>query len=132
MSLDARDAPDAAPTAPHSPAAAGRHAAPDGPTGGPAAALDVGKIARAGALNLVGAAVSVVTTVGLTIVITRNADKDVAGAYFTLTSIFLILCAAARLGADTGAVYTIASLRARHETGRVRAAMRVAYAPTLA
>jgi O-antigen/teichoic acid export membrane protein len=105
-----------------------------GPAGTPdsAGTIDVGKIARAGALNLVGAAVSVVTTVGLTIVITRNVDKDVAGAYFTLTSIFLILCAAARLGADTGAVYTIASLRARHETNRVRAAMRVAYAPTLA
>ena len=165
MSLDARDAPDAASTAPRSPAAtgrhaaaataqqattaAGRHAAPDarlssdgvtdsagtlGSAGTPdsAGTIDVGKIARAGALNLVGAAVSVVATVGLTIVITRNADKDVAGAYFTLTSIFLILCAAARLGADTGAVYTIASLRARHETSRVRAAMRVAYAPTLA
>jgi O-antigen/teichoic acid export membrane protein len=165
VSLDARDAPDAASTAPRSPAAtgrhaaaataqqattaAGRHAAPDarlssdgvtdsagtlGSAGTPdsAGTIDVGKIARAGALNLVGAAVSVVATVGLTIVITRNADKDVAGAYFTLTSIFLILCAAARLGADTGAVYTIASLRARHETSRVRAAMRVAYAPTLA
>lgn len=156
MSLDARDAPDAAPaprdrpaatgrhasaaTARQSTTAAGRHAAPDvlAPSDGPGGAddaagtLDVGKIARAGALNLVGAAVSVVATVGLTIVVTRNADKDVAGAYFTLTSIFLILCAAARLGADTGAVYTIASLRARHETSRVRAAMRVAYAPTVA
>jgi len=92
--------------------------------------LDVGRIARAGALNLAGAAVSVVTTVGLTVVVTQNSSKAVAGAYFTLTSIFLILAAAARLGADTGSVYTIAGLRARGETGRIRAAIRVAYTPT--
>jgi O-antigen/teichoic acid export membrane protein len=139
VSLDARDAPDAATTAsaPVEPAGASPVPAQAVPSthaaeAKPATALDVGKIARAGALNLVGAAVSVVTTVGLTVVVTRNADKEVAGAYFTLTSIFLILCAAARLGADTGAVYTIASLRARHETSRVRAATRVAYAPTIA
>ncbi len=91
--------------------------------------LDVGRIARAGALNLIGAAVSVVATVGLTVVVTQNSSKDVAGAYFTLTSIFLILAGAARLGADTGTVYTIAQLRARGEAGRIRATIRVAYLP---
>jgi O-antigen/teichoic acid export membrane protein len=92
--------------------------------------LDVRRIARAGALNLIGAAVSVVATVGLTVVVTRNASKDVAGAYFTLTSIFLILAGAARLGADTGTVYALAQHRARGEVGRVRATIRVAYGPT--
>ncbi|HEY2792314.1 MAG TPA: polysaccharide biosynthesis C-terminal domain-containing protein [Micromonosporaceae bacterium] len=90
--------------------------------------FDRNRIARAGALNLVGAAVSVVATFGLTIVVTRNTTQQVAGAYFILTSVFLIL-QAAKLGADSGAVYMLAQHRALGQTNRIRAAMRVAYVP---
>jgi O-antigen/teichoic acid export membrane protein len=90
--------------------------------------LDRGRIARAGVLNLVGAGVSVVATFALTIVVTRNTTHDVAGAYFILTSVFLIL-QAAKLGADSGAVYMLAQHQALGETNRLRAAMRVAYVP---
>ncbi len=56
-------------------------------------------MARGGALNLVGAAVAAVTTLVVTVVITREFSKPVAGAFFTAISLFLIVESAAGLGA---------------------------------
>jgi O-antigen/teichoic acid export membrane protein len=91
--------------------------------------VDVKRIARASGLNLAGAAVSTVAGLALTIVVTRGASKEVAGLYFALGSVYLILIAAARLGTETGAVYRVAQLQARGEQSRIRACVRVAMAP---
>ena len=56
-------------------------------------------MARGSALNLIGAAVAAVTTLALTVVITREFSKPVAGAFFTAISLFLIVESAAGLGA---------------------------------
>jgi O-antigen/teichoic acid export membrane protein len=91
--------------------------------------VDVKRIARASGLNLAGAAVSTVAGLALTVVVTRGASKEIAGLYFALGSVYLILIAAARLGTETGAVYRVAQLQARGEQSRVRACVRVAMAP---
>jgi O-antigen/teichoic acid export membrane protein len=88
-------------------------------------------VARGGALNLAGALVAAVATLALTVVITREYSKPVAGAFFTATSLFLIVEAAAGLGAFVGLVNFIARLRRLgHENG-IPAIMRAAIIPVV-
>ncbi len=91
--------------------------------------VNVRQIAKSSAVNLVGAAVSTVAGLALTVVVTRGASKEVAGLYFALGSVYLIVAAAARLGTETGAVYRIAQQQAQGEQTRLRATARVAYTP---
>ncbi|BCJ71470.1 hypothetical protein CS0771_10140 [Catellatospora sp. IY07-71] len=93
--------------------------------------VDQGRIMRTGIFNLVGAGVSALAGLALTVVVTRGFDASVAGVLFTLTSVFLILSAAALLGAETGVVYLLAQQRVRDETGRLRATVLVATAPVV-
>ncbi|TWD83275.1 O-antigen/teichoic acid export membrane protein [Kribbella amoyensis] len=60
----------------------------------------LGKIARSGSANLVGAAGGAILTLLLTWVVTRSTEADVAGSLFALTSVFLIVAAIAELGSD--------------------------------
>jgi O-antigen/teichoic acid export membrane protein len=91
--------------------------------------VDVKRIGKASALNLVGAAVSTVAGLALTVVVTRNVSQEVAGLYFALGSVYLIVAAAARLGTETGAVYRVAQQQAQGEQSRLRATVRVAMTP---
>lgn len=68
-------------------------------------------VARGGAANLAGALVAAVTTLAVTALVTRHYSKPVAGAFFTAISLFLIVEAAASLGASVGAINFIARLR---------------------
>ena len=77
---------------------------PDG-TGGP---VRLAEVARGGTLNLVGAAVAAVMTVGVTVVVTRHFSKYAAGSFFAATSAFLIVEMIATLGVQNGLVYFIA------------------------
>ncbi len=88
-------------------------------------------VARGGALNLAGALVAAVATLVLTVVITRQFTKPVAGAFFTATSLFLILEAAAGLGAYVGLVNFIARLRRLGHEARIPAILRVAIIPVV-
>ena len=88
-------------------------------------------VARGGALNLVGAAVSAVATIGLTVVVTRHFSKPVAGAFFTAISIFLIVEAVASLGANVGAVNFIARLRSLGQEARIPVILRAAVIPVV-
>jgi hypothetical protein len=88
-------------------------------------------VARGGALNLAGALVAAVTTLALTVVITRQFTKPVAGAFFTATSLFLILEAAAGLGAYVGLVNFIARLRRLGHETRIPAILRFAIIPVV-
>jgi O-antigen/teichoic acid export membrane protein len=101
---------------------------PDGP-GGP---VRLAQVARGGTLNLVGAAVSALATVGVTIVVTRHFSKYVAGSFFTATSAFVIAEMIGTLGAHNGLVYFIARVRSLGEEDRIPAFMRVALIPVVA
>jgi O-antigen/teichoic acid export membrane protein len=89
-------------------------------------------VARGGTLNLIGAGVAAVATVGVTVLVTRQFTKPVAGAFFTATSAFIIVEAVAGLGANTGLVYFIARLRSLGEENRIPAILRAAIIPVIA
>jgi O-antigen/teichoic acid export membrane protein len=89
-------------------------------------------VARGGALNLVGAAVAAVTTLAVTVVITRHFTKPVAGSFFTAISLFLIIESAAGLGAYVGLVNFIARLRRLGHEDRVPTILRAAIIPVVA
>lgn len=89
-------------------------------------------LARGGALNLVGAGLSGVANLGLTVVVARVFSKYDAGVFFSATSLFLILLAAADLGTSTGLVYFIARFRALGTTARIPGTLRTAFVPLVA
>jgi len=88
-------------------------------------------VARGGALNLAGALVAAFTTLALTVVITRQYSKPVAGAFFTATSLFLIVEAASGLGAYVGLVNFIARLRRLGHETLIPAILRAAIIPVV-
>jgi O-antigen/teichoic acid export membrane protein len=88
-------------------------------------------IARGGVLNLLGAGITALTGVLLTVVVTRSLHKSDAGIFFALTSIFLLAETIARLGTGTGLVYFIARMRGLGRPDRIRAFQRVALAPVV-
>jgi O-antigen/teichoic acid export membrane protein len=112
----------------------GRHtpAAPSSPghRGGQAAGRDrLAGVARGGALNLGGAVVAAVATLGVTVLVTRTFTKPVAGALFTAISLFLIVEAVAGLGANVGAVNFIARLRSLGREAQIPTILRAAIIP---
>ncbi len=92
---------------------------------------EVAAVARGGLANLFGAAVSAVANFLLVILVARFLDPSAAGAFFGVTSLFLILETVVRLGSDTGSVYFVARWRAIGRADRVRPGLRAALAPVL-
>lgn len=88
-------------------------------------------LARGGAVNLAGAAVAAVTTLAVTVLVTRHFSKPVAGAFFTAISLFLIVEAVASLGANVGAVNFIARLRRLGHEAQIPTILRAAVIPVL-
>ncbi len=89
------------------------------------------QVARGGALNLAGALVSAIASLGLTVIVTQNFSRPVAGAFFVAMSLFLIVEGVANLGAYNGTIYFIARLRALHAGRRIPAILRAAVVPVL-
>lgn len=89
------------------------------------------RIARGSMLNLVGAGISSVVGIALTVVITRSVPRNVAGSFFTLTSLFLLAEAVSCLGTGTGLVYFTARTRSLGAPGRIRQFQRAALVPAL-
>src|SRR5258708_14236991 len=89
------------------------------------------RVARGGATNLGGALLSAIASLGLTVVVTQNFSRSVAGAFFVAMSLFLIVEAVANLGAYNGTIYFIARLRALHADRRIPAIMRATVIPVL-
>lgn len=104
-------------------AAAGRSAAGE---------REVAAVARGGAANLAGAAVSAVANFLVVVVVARFLSPSAAGAFFGVTSLFLIVETIVRLGSDTGAVYFVSRWRALGTPERIRPALRAAAGPVLA
>lgn len=88
-------------------------------------------VARNGTLNLAGAAVAAISTLGVTVVVTRRFHPPVAGAFFAAISLFLIVEAVANLGAYNGAIYFIARLQALNAERRIPAILRATIFPVL-
>jgi O-antigen/teichoic acid export membrane protein len=99
------------------------------PAGGPQVDRRLNEVARGGVLNLAGAGVAGLSTVVLTVIITRSFSQAAAGAFFTAMSLFLIVEAVASLGAATGTVYFIARLRSLGQQHRVPEVLRTAIRP---
>lgn len=95
----------------------------------PSDAAGIAEIARGSTLNLAGAAVAAAATLGVTVLVAREFTRPVAGAFFTATSLFLIVEMGASLGAYTGLVYFIPRLRSSGDDGRIRAMLRRAVVP---
>ena len=89
----------------------------------------IAEIARGSTLNLFGAAISAAATLGVTVLVARAFTRPVAGAFFTATSLFLIVEMVASLGAYTGLVYFIPRLRASGDDDRIPAMLRKAVVP---
>ncbi|MEP7023929.1 MAG: polysaccharide biosynthesis C-terminal domain-containing protein [Actinomycetota bacterium] len=106
----------------------GRQTSPPGP-GGSADPAGLAEVARGSSLNLVGVIISAAATLGTTIIVTRQFSRPVAGAFFTATSLFLIVEAIANLGAYNGAIYFIARLRSVRADSKIPAMLRAAALP---
>jgi O-antigen/teichoic acid export membrane protein len=99
---------------------------------GHAAGQKLAEVARGSTLNLVGAGVAAITTIIITILVTRTFSRPVAGAFFSATSLFLIVESVASLGAFTGLVYFITRLRLLGEERRIGTIIRAAVIPVFA
>jgi O-antigen/teichoic acid export membrane protein len=119
----------AAGVAPARPQAADRAGA--GRRDGRSGRVRLAEVARGGMLNLAGSAVAAVSTVAVTVLVTRQFSKYVAGSFFTAISAFLIVQMLASLGAQTGLVYFIARFRSLGEEDRIPAVLRAALVPVV-
>jgi O-antigen/teichoic acid export membrane protein len=95
----------------------------------PTVGTPISEIARGTALNLAGVAISAAATLGVTVVVTRAFSSQVAGTFFTATSLFLMVETVAGLGAFTGLVYFIARLRSTRSERRIGETLRRAILP---
>lgn len=91
----------------------------------------MGRVARGGAVNIAGAAGSAVATFVLTLALARALDPSQAGAFFTTTSLFLLLSSVGQLGTGTGLVYFIAGRTAVPDAPPPDTYVRVAGRPVL-
>jgi O-antigen/teichoic acid export membrane protein len=97
----------------------------------PRDAAELPAVARGSILNLAGAAFFAAATLGVTVLITREFSRVVAGAFFTATSLFLIVETAAGLGAYAGLVYFIARLQSTGSERRIGETLRRAILPVI-
>jgi O-antigen/teichoic acid export membrane protein len=88
-------------------------------------------VARGSTANLLGAAVSMASTLFLTVAVTRGLPTGQAGVFFAVTSLFLVATAIGQLGTNTGLVYFLSRVRSLGQTGAVPALFRTATRPVM-
>jgi O-antigen/teichoic acid export membrane protein len=91
----------------------------------------LGGVARGSTANLLGAGVSAVSTLGLTLAVTRGLPPGEAGVFFAATSLFLLATAVGQLGTNTGLVYFLSRARSLGMSGTYQALYRTATRPVL-
>lgn len=89
----------------------------------------LGRIARGGALNLVGSVVSAVSSFLLVVAVANYFDENTAGMLFAATSLFVILEALTGLGTDTGLARFLLRYEAQERYGDVATVIRAALTP---
>jgi O-antigen/teichoic acid export membrane protein len=91
----------------------------------------MGRLARGGTLNMIGAAVSGASGILVVLFVTRTMPAPVAGAFFAATSIFLILVAVIELGVDTGLVRFLPRNLVERRLADIRTTFLVALTPVV-
>ncbi len=89
------------------------------------------KVARGGALGLVGAVVSAGAGFLLVLAVANLFSPDTAGRFFTTTSVFLVAAAFATLGTETGLDRFMLRYEIQGRTADIPAVLRTAFVPTL-
>jgi O-antigen/teichoic acid export membrane protein len=113
------------PSATARPDAHGTHEAPSGRRG------DIRTLVRGGALNAVGIVANALMSFGFGVVIARALGAGGAGAFFVTLAAFAILQSVSQMGADTGAMRTIARYLALERRRDVPTVVRVGLLPVL-
>jgi O-antigen/teichoic acid export membrane protein len=88
-------------------------------------------VARGSTANLLGAVVSIASTLGLTLAVTRGLPPSSAGVFFAVTSLFLLATAVGQLGTNTGLVYFLSRARSLGTPTAYRTLYRTATRPVL-
>ncbi len=88
-------------------------------------------VARGGGANLVGAAVTAVANLLLSVVVARALSTADAGIFFSITSLLLVLSTLGRLGTSGGAVYFLPRLRVLGSAAEIGEAVRLSVRPAL-
>jgi len=88
-------------------------------------------VARGSTANLLGAVVSIASTLGLTLAVTRGLSPASAGVFFAVTSLFLLTTAVGQLGTNTGLVYFLSRARSLGTPQAYRTLYRTATRPVL-
>ncbi|THV42908.1 lipopolysaccharide biosynthesis protein [Glycomyces buryatensis] len=99
--------------------------------GGPADAelSEIRGTARGGLVNLVGAGVAGLGGLVVTWLVAVTLSPAEAGAFFAVTSVFLLAAAVARLGTPTGLVYWVARLRKSGRDAAIGSVLRIGLWP---
>lgn len=101
---------------------------PDPESSGP----NLNRLARGGALNLVGAAVAGVQGLALVFLVAQLYSQRVAGVFFAATSLFIILQAVSWLGTDAGLLRWVPRHLALGDRAAARRTVPVALVPVVA
>jgi O-antigen/teichoic acid export membrane protein len=88
-------------------------------------------VARGGGANLIGAGVTTVANLLLSVVVTRSMSQANAGIFFSITSLVLLLATVGRVGTGGGAIYFLPRLRMLGSPGEVAECMRLSNRTTL-
>jgi O-antigen/teichoic acid export membrane protein len=97
----------------------------------PATRAGLASVARGGTLNLAGAIATAVSSFLLTVVVARELTTEQAGAFFTVSSVFLLLLGLVRLGGRDGMVNFVARLRAGGEEQLIPGLLRIGLGPVV-
>ncbi|MDS1269804.1 polysaccharide biosynthesis C-terminal domain-containing protein [Lipingzhangella sp. LS1_29] len=89
------------------------------------------RVARGGALNLLGALVGAGVNLALVVVVTRGFAPEQAGVFFFATSLFIMLVAVANLGTSNAMVYFVTRMRAFGAGELVPRVLRLAVGPVV-
>ena len=88
-------------------------------------------VARGGGANLIGAAVTTVANLLLSVVVTRSMSQANAGIFFSITSLVLLLATVGRVGTGGGAIYFLPRLRLLGSPDEVSECLRWSIRPTV-
>jgi O-antigen/teichoic acid export membrane protein len=100
--------------------------------GGPGTGPNLNRLARGGALNLVGAAVAGVQGLALVFIVAHLYSQRIAGTFFAATSLFIILQAVSGLGTDAGLLRWLPRHLALGDRDAARRTVPVALVPVAA
>lgn len=91
----------------------------------------VGRIARSGGLNVVGAGVAAVAGFALTLVLTNGLNQGAAGTVFATTAMFLILTSVVQLGTESGMARWLPLKLATDRADQLGAVLRAGLVPVV-